>query len=182
MTDLVGSCHAFVRSWKGGFLVSASSFLLATLSNIALDPVACQEFLLTGTIYEDRTLYKEIRKLGPATVHRFGKNGEKSQRYWNIQDIGVESFDTDVAVKELAENLASAARKIGKAFARPVCDLTGGYDSRATLSAFLNAEVSVCTTVTGCVDDPDVVVSRGLAEMLGLSHLNLNAYEPQTFA
>ena len=30
LTDLVGSCHAFVRSWKGGFLVSASSFLLAT--------------------------------------------------------------------------------------------------------------------------------------------------------
>ena len=180
LTDLVGSCHGYVRSWKGGVLLSGSSFLLATLGDVDLDSVACQEFLLTGTIYEDRSLYKQIRKLGPAAVYRFGTDGEKSRRYWKIQDVATESLDTAAAVKELAENLACGAKKIGRTFARPVCDLTGGYDSRATVSAFLNAGVAISTTVSGPEGHPDVAISRGLAEMIGLAHLNLNAHEPES--
>jgi hypothetical protein len=181
ITDLVGSCHGFVRSWKYGFILSGSSFILATLGNTDLDPVGCQEFLLTGTIYEDRTFYEQVRKLGPAAVYRFGEHGKKSQRYWKIQEVATESLDRGAAVDQLAENLTRAAKKIGKTFSHPVCDLTGGYDSRATLAAFLNAGVQVSTTVSGPESHPDVAVSRGLAAMLGITHLNLNPPEPQSF-
>ncbi len=68
LTDLIGSCHCFVRLWKNMVALSGSSLLLAGLGDFNLDPVGCQEFLYTGVIYEDRTIYREVRKLGPASI------------------------------------------------------------------------------------------------------------------
>src|SRR5690348_8429396 len=84
ITDVVGSCQCFMRAVKGGVALAGSSLLLASLEPYTLDPVACQEFVHTGIIYEDRTIYKEVRKLGPASVVRFAVGALKGQsRYWN---------------------------------------------------------------------------------------------------
>src|SRR5438552_2428561 len=71
ITDVVGSCHCFVRLLHPAVALSGSSLLLAGLQAFALDPIGCQEFLRTGVIYQDRTLYKGVRKLGPARVFCF---------------------------------------------------------------------------------------------------------------
>jgi len=177
LTDIVGSCHGFVRSWRRTIALSGSSLLLAGLGDFGLDPVGCQEFLYTGIVYEDRTIYREVRKLGPATVFRFADGALKTQeRYWQITDIAPESLDGPPAVRALGEKLSRAAQKVGRIFPNPVCDLTGGYDSRAVAAAFLTAGVKFSTVVSGPAESPDVVVSRGLAQVAGLPHRYL---EPQ---
>ena len=174
LTDIVGSCHCFFRSWKQGIALSSSSLLLAGLGNFNLDPVGCQEFLCTGIIYEDRTFYQEVHKLEPASVFRFAKGTLVSrQRYWQITDIVPESLDGQFAVRRLGETLMGTAQKVGRIFTRPVCDLTGGYDSRALVSAFLSSGVKFTTVVSGPADSPDVMVSRSLAQVIGLPHLHI---------
>ena len=74
ITDIIGSCHAFSRSWDGVTAISGSSLLLAALDEASLDSIACQEFVQGGVIYEDRTLFREVRKLSPAT-HYCYENG-----------------------------------------------------------------------------------------------------------
>lgn len=172
ITDLFGSCHCFMRTWGQAVGLSGSSLLLAALDDVNLDPVGCQEFLCSGTIYENRTLYQEVKKLGPATVFRFADGTAKTnQRYWQITDIVPESLDGPHAVRALWETLTHTAKRVEQIFERPVCDLTGGYDSRALVAAFLGSGTSFSTTVSGPAESPDVVVSKGLAELEGLNHL-----------
>lgn len=178
ITDVMGSCHCFARSSKLATALSGSSLLLAGLNNFTLDPVACQEFLYTGTMFEDRTFYREVRKLDPATVFRFGNGAlQAQQRYWRITDLTPESLDGQPAVRALAETLSNAAHRVGRLFERPVCDMTGGYDSRALVAAFLTAGVRFTTTVSGPAESPDVVVSQALAQVAALPHIHLVAPE-----
>jgi hypothetical protein len=183
ITDVVASCQCFMRTLQGGIALSGSSLLLAGLQPYTLDPVGCQEFVHTGIIYEDRTIYKEVRKLGPAGVFRFADGALKSQlRYWNPSTLDPESLGRGTAVPQLWEALTRSTRKIAQRFPRPVCDLTGGYDSRAVIAAFLGDRAKIATTVAGPDDSPDVVVSRGLAERVNLPHQQFPAQQPRSLA
>jgi hypothetical protein len=182
LTDIVGSCHCFMRVWKDTVALSSSALLLASLDNFRLDHIGCQEFLYTGVMYEDRTFYQEVRKLGPGTVFRFADGVLKTkERYWQITDIVPESLHGLPAVRQLSETLISAAQRIGHLFEHVMCDLTGGYDSRAIVAAFLTAGVKFSTTVSGAAESPDVRVSRSLAQIAGSPHVHLVSQEPESF-
>ena len=182
VTDIVGSYHCFARPWEQGTALSSSSFVLAALARTSLDPVGCQEFLRTGVIYEDRTFYREVRKLGPAAIHRISVDGSRSEtRYWSMAPLSPDRFRGADAVAQLKESLVKAAARVGSAFPRPVCDLTGGYDSRAVVAAFLGAKVPFETTVSGPAESADVRVSRDLARIAGVRHTHNSAMEPVTF-
>ena len=173
ISDVAGSRHAFFRQLPNAIALSGSSLLLAALADCNLDPAACQEFIHTGIIYQDRTLYKEVRKLPPASVLRFG-NGrlKKQESYWNCSQLQPESLDDNTAINQLWESLTAAAQQVSRAFPRPVCDLTGGYDSRAAVAPFLSLGTKISTTVSGPAASADVTVSKALAGKLGLPHLH----------
>lgn len=183
ITDVVGSCHAFVRQLPHALALSASSLLLASFGDCALDPTACQEFVSTGIIYGDRTIYRQVRKLSPATVFWFSEGSlKKQERYWSASRLQPESLEGSAAVEQLWTCLTAAARKITRVFPRPVCDLTGGYDSRATLAAFLANGAVPGVTVSGATSSPDVIVSERLARMLELPHTRFAEDETRPFA
>src|SRR5262249_29506645 len=79
------------------------------------------------------------------------------------------------AVEKLGDTLSQTAQRIGQAFASPVCDLTGGYDSRALVAAFQTAGVRFATTVSGPEESADGQVSRQLAKLFGVTHLRHEA-------
>jgi hypothetical protein len=173
LTDITGSCHSFVRRWKDLIAISGSSLLLASLDRFELDLVGCQEFLFTGVIYENRTFYREVKKVGPGALLTIANGSPQSEkRYWKVESLQPESISGKNAVRTMAEKLTQAAGNIGRAFSNPVCDLTGGYDSRAVVAAFLTAGVRIETTVSGLPNSSDVVISSGLAKKLGLSHFH----------
>ncbi len=178
VTDLTGSCHAFVRELAGGTVVSTSSLELAGRSPAAIDSLAVEEYLRTGVIYEDRTLFREVRKLAPATIYRIagGRIAER-RRYWRMEEIAPDEIASGAAAERLAAALTDAAGRIGEAFAAPLCDLTGGWDSRAIAAAFLRAGVAFDATVSGPAESADVAIARRLAARAGVSlhHLEPDA-------
>jgi len=183
LTDLVGSCHSFMPTWNNSAAISGSSFLLGSLSECDLDPIGCQEFLYSGVIYENRSFYKNVRKFDSATIYKFADGCLKSEeKYWKISDIDPESLQGEVAVGCLAESVIQAAKRIGEAYPHPVCDLTGGFDSRALVVAFLKAGVNFSTTVSGPSSSHDVRVAGGLARLKGLSHFHVPSEGPIQFS
>ena len=183
ITDIVGSYHAFTRETDDAIAVSGSSLLLAGMGDVRLDEVGCHEFLHTGIVYEDRTCYAEVRKLGPASILRF-RNGapQPAQRYWHAGELSPESLDEENAVSALWQGLTRAARRVGGCFPHVVCDLTGGYDSRAMVAGFAGAGVAFSATVSGPGDSADVRVSRQLAKRLGVAHRHTPPGEPPGMA
>src|SRR5207248_2962325 len=137
----------------------------------------------TGIIYQDRTLYEDVRKLPPATVFWFAEGTLKHQQhYWSCSELQPETLSGDVAISRLWESLTRAAQRIVRAFPQPVCDLTGGYDSRAMVAAFLSTRARFGTTVSGPVSSPDVVVSEGLASLVSVRHTHFPRQDQQPFA
>ena len=171
ITDLVGSCHAFVRELGCGVAISGSSLLLAQMADIEPDPVACQEFLHTGVIYEDRSLFQGIRKLPAASLITFNVDGrQRTQVYWSVDRLTPESLADNEAVDQLWNSLVTSAETVSHSFPNIACDLTGGYDSRAVVAAFLGAGSDFSTVVSGAEDNIDVRVSRELATVTGKPH------------
>ncbi|HMY72593.1 MAG TPA: hypothetical protein PLQ88_12225, partial [Blastocatellia bacterium] len=182
ITDLIGSRHCFLRRIEGCVALSTSSLLLAGLAAAAPDKTGCEEFLRTGNVYEGRTLFEDVRKLPPATVLRLAQNGDAEERvYWRIADLAPERYDGKQAVKQLIPALLTGAARIGKLFARPVCDLTGGYDSRAVVAAFLGAGVRFETTVAGAAASADVVIAERLSDLTGKLHWHFENTPVTTF-
>jgi hypothetical protein len=172
-TDLVGSLHFYCRQLKMGVALSTSSLMLAQLEAASLDATGCQEFLGTGVMYEDRTFYNEVRKFPPSTITTFLEGRKvKQEQYWKVSSLTPEALTASQATGALWENLTSAVARINQQFDRIVCDLTGGYDSRAMAAAFLEGSRKFATVVSGPPDSGDVIISRGLAAMLGLEHIH----------
>ncbi|MGH9767553.1 MAG: hypothetical protein ACREAB_08990 [Blastocatellia bacterium] len=168
VTDLMGSRHCYIREMGDCVALSTSSLLLTALGDVTADPLGCEEFLRTGVIYEDRTLFREVKKLAPATVCRFAGGAlADAIRYWRMSDLDPDAFDGEDAAQLLGERLIGAAEQITGIYRRPVCDLTGGYDSRSVVAAFLSAGIKFETTVAGHVSDPDVIISKGLSKLIG---------------
>lgn len=173
ITDVVGSLHFYCRQTNSGTALSTSSRALARLASVTLDPTGCDEFISTGVMYEERTFYKEVRKLPPATISTFldGKLADRSS-YWAPAELNPDSLSAEDARERLWETLSIAVHQINGNFDSVVCDLTGGYDSRAVLAAFLGGDKRFATVVSGPEESQDVTVSAGLAEMLDLQHLH----------
>jgi hypothetical protein len=171
ITDRCGSCHVFSVKTSCGNLISSSSVALAAVSSRQLDPTGLHQFLHTGIIYGERTLWADVTKLPPASIYTFTNVRFSAASYWSFADVRSERLDLPEAVEALGAALKSAASRIGKRFTRPVCDVTGGYDSRACLTGFLSAGVAVDATVSGPNESADVRISKEIAERFGLRHI-----------
>ena len=176
VTDLMGGHHCFMRVSRDCVALSTSSLLLAALGDATPDGLACEEFIRTGAIYEDRTFFREVKKLEPATIYRFADGALRDAiRYWRMSDLDPEAFDGEDAAHRLGERLICAADRIAATYRRPVCDLTGGHNSRLVVAAFLDAGVEFETAVVGHDADPDVIISRGLSKLIGAPN---NRFKP----
>ncbi|WP_298235076.1 hypothetical protein [uncultured Azohydromonas sp.] len=169
--DVAGSCHCYVRDIEGGVAISTSAACLAALGPASLDPVATAEFLATGIIFEDRSLWSEVRKFAPACLSTYaGGRWSEQPAYWSIRDITPERYGLAEAADAIGAAMAGAARRIAGRFPRVLCDVTGGYDSRATIAGFLASGLPIGATVSGAADSGDVLISKAIAARFGLPH------------
>jgi hypothetical protein len=134
------------------------------------------EFVATGIVYEDRTLWEGVRKIGQACVTSLYADGTSDERrYWSFADITPERDDFATSIVRLVEAMKSAAEAIGDRYPRVLCDITSGYDSRATIAAFMIADVPFEGTVSGPDDSRDVVISKAIAARFGIAHRHASA-------
>jgi hypothetical protein len=71
VTDHIGRLHVFYAISSRGAFVSNSCAALARAVPSDPDPVAIYEMLATGTIYETRTPFRQIRRIPAASVLEF---------------------------------------------------------------------------------------------------------------
>jgi asparagine synthetase B (glutamine-hydrolysing) len=121
-----------MRTLPGGIALASSSLVLAALAPTKPDPLGIEEFIRTGVIYEDRSFYADVRKLEPASIYQFSEGRQTArQRYWSLNELTPNRYDGAEAVAAFSAAVIDGARVIGKFAPRLLCDLTGGYDSRA---------------------------------------------------
>lgn len=175
ITDRCGSLHIYWRQLADGVAVCTSSAVLAKLGDAQLDPVGVHEFIATGILYENRSLWQGIRKIGPATVLTLDAAGAKQQRYWDFTAVEPERLNLEQAAEQTHHGLVEVLKALPDTGEPLISDLTGGYDSRLLLTGLLAAQRPFHTTVSGNANHPDVTVAARIAAELDLQHQNISA-------
>lgn len=116
-----------------------------------------------------------MRKLEPATIFdlRGGRLAPR-ERTWDLRSLFPGGMAGGLgSAPALAEALVAAVEQTLAGFARPIFDLTGGFDSRAVVAAALATGRPFECVVNGRDDDPDAVSAQRIATKLGLKLLRL---------
>jgi asparagine synthase (glutamine-hydrolysing) len=139
-----------------------------------IDPQGLGEWLECGCVLQDRTLFRGVRVLPPASLWTFGATGlqrkEKYFRYreWQEQEpLKAEDFHNairDVFVANLPRRFVGR-EKVGMS-------LTGGLDTRMIMAWHRPAADSLpCYTFGGTYrESRDVTIARKVAKVCGQSH------------
>lgn len=173
-TDIVGSLHVFFSKIPGGMAVCTSARALAALGTGALDPITVQEFWAAGVIYEDRSLWQDVHKIGPGRILTIDARGNMNEaRYWSFEEVNGRSLSLSDASARVSDALADAATRIAQAYPNILADVTGGYDSRATISGFVRAGIPFSATVSGPKASADVMVSEHICRTLKIPHYHV---------
>ena len=121
--------------------------------------------------------------MGPASIYRFAHGALlEQQSYWTIAEVETGSIARRDVAAVLWAALLNTSKIISHRYGRIVCDLTGGYDSRILVAAFLGSGADFSTTVSGPLDSADVRVSGELAQLTGLEHETQGPGQPVSFA
>jgi hypothetical protein len=129
ITDRCGSLHVYWRQLADGVAVCTSSAVLAQCAPSALDPIGVHEFIATGILYEDRSLWQDIRKIGPATVLTLDPAGVQQRRYWDFTAVEPERLNLEEAAEQTHHGLVAVLKALPDTGEPLISDLTGGYDS-----------------------------------------------------
>ena len=166
-TDHIGRLHVFYVSTGYGTFVSSSCTALARAVPSDPDPIAIYEMLATGTIFEDRTPFRQIRRVPAGSVFEF-HDGAPYRMTTAQSDLLGDSSLGSTSVAEVNDILVNSVRQLVDGYNNTLSDLTGGLDSRLVLGLLLQLRQKVTVMVSGRRPDGDVRVAERLAGSLGL--------------
>ena len=98
---------------RGGRLVFASeikALLASGLVDSEIDPVALRLLLTYGSIYQPRTILKDVKMLPPAHRMIVDRQGERIERYWSLSATRRSDLQTR-AYPELVEELSNVLQE-----------------------------------------------------------------------
>jgi|GEM_PF-2631495 asparagine synthetase B (glutamine-hydrolysing) len=173
---------------KGGRLLFANDINLLPLNECNLNYAGLASYLINGALYNDLTLFDEIKKLERASLHKivdFNIISEKYSDYYFNNEYENKS-ETELA-DELNNLYLQSLNRIIKGKKNIFISLSGGYDSRA-ITAMLKKCVNsnfniICFSHNfGNINkDTDSDIARQIAENLGYPFRLINSYERNPF-
>ncbi|WP_176611436.1 asparagine synthase-related protein [Actinomadura sp. WMMB 499] len=140
---------------------------------VAHEIMALQPMVRHGFFTNDDTPFAGVRALPADAVLTAAPGRGATVRERAVPDaepMPADARERRRRVQRLAEALVDAAAPLA-AHGEPVeLALSGGRDSRIMAAVLRAAEVPMIATTHGFADDPDVVLARRIAGLLGLEH------------
>lgn len=171
-TDRLGTLHLYAAEVGGVRVFATSALVLSALTGASLDDASAAELLGAGSVFEDRSLFRGVRKIPGGTRLRLRGRVLSEDAWFQLGDLFYDRARGTGGVERLADALVAAVRTVLENDAASVLDLTGGYDSRAVLAAALRAGRPFTTVVNGPDDDPDAIAANRIAREFSLRHVH----------
>lgn len=152
---------------KDGPLFSNSELILAKLLQCQPDEFGFAQAIHCGVVWGKRTRFNGISKLEPCElVQVTAENNISRKRYWEPQDERLWKGSFDEVSRRWRRVMQDAIRTFSdnRGDSGVSSDLTGGEDSRLVVALLHDLGLTFRVRVTGESDDPDVVISKELAE------------------
>lgn len=162
--DRMGSIALYYRQIPDGAIVTTIPALLqlGDLAPAGMDRTACAEILHIGYTLADRSPFRDVRRLAPASLLSWSA----IERRLLVSHTGLDPLKSvpgarAAGLDEVAELLQAACRRLTRLGGRTAHFLSGGMDSRLVLAAW-PGEAPPCYSY-GPADFADVAIARAVA-------------------
>jgi asparagine synthase (glutamine-hydrolysing) len=184
LTDRVNSKKAFYAFIENVWYVSNNiDALPKDKCHLSLDGIAC--YLANGAMFNDLTLFQEIRSANRASVTSFVNGQISAQSYWDFKfEYSAGSiFQQSQYQKELELLLIESVKRRYDPALKTAISLSSGYDSRAILGILRN---KIIAPNMSCISyaltdnpkrDTDADVAKELSAQCGYPHQVLVSYK-----
>jgi asparagine synthase (glutamine-hydrolysing) len=138
-----------------------------------LDPQSLSQIYTFWTALTPETAFKDIFELSPGHFMTFGRNGLKTEKFWEL-NIGPMRADLSLpdALEQFHELFTSAVRIRLRADVEVAAYLSGGLDSTTTVAYIRDIEPGVLNTFSIGFEDKDFDESKYQEE--AVRYLNTN--------
>ncbi len=138
---------------------------------LELDPVALKSFFAFGFVLNQRTFFKGLPLVPPASVLTFGPDGLRVRRYWDCDAAGnAGAMSEDECLEGLLHHLRQAVERRTADGRRIGMGLSGGLDSRTVCALVPRSRYPVHTFSFGTPGCPDREYAGMIADHLGTTH------------
>ncbi len=181
ITDRINTRKVFFSKYEGSYWLSTSLYA-HPVANSNIDTVGITCYLANGAIFNNRTLFEDVRILERACVHRLSSNGLDTTEYWSYGFSNSYSDTDETKLRaELSELLVESIRARLKNKSKIFISLSAGYDSTGILGILASKlKISNVECFTYCFGVPkpgsDEYVSQEMANLLGVRHKIVNSY------
>jgi len=174
--DRYGMHRLYYHESESTFYFAAEAkAILAVRSELrTIDPQGLGEFVACGAVLENRTLFKDVHVLPPASAWVFQNGGLKSKHsYFDPKDWEEqETSDPEVYYEELRGVFTQNLPRYFRGDQQIAMSLTGGLDTRMILACHKSDPGALPCYTFGSMfrENHDVHVSRHVAQFCGQPH------------
>ncbi len=181
VSDPFGFFSVFYGERGDRAYVGTSALAVAQQIQAAPSELGVQCFLRTGKVFGDMTLWREVKRLRPATVLEFSAQGVRESSYWMPSVDGLLSrLSLGDAVDAAAQVLPSLLKRNLAREGKMWSDLTGGFDTRFMDTLLERAGIAFKANFVGPDNHPDVQIARVIVDRTGWEHQHFEL--PNTWA
>ncbi len=144
--------------------------LLAILDKLPdLDEVSLRQFFGFEHMLGERTWWKGIDLIPPASVWRISAKGSTRHQYWTFDDIRRDPQDEADVQAEFSRLWSQDVRRHSKPGTMPLL-LSGGQDSRLLLAELRAQGADLVAITFGSEESPEMKPARRIASIAGIPH------------
>lgn len=134
-----------------------------------LDDISLRQFFSRNWIFGDRTWWKGIELLPPASIWRITVDTDSRRRYWTFDDLPLDRIEPPDAETEFARLWSLEVQRHSRPGTMPIL-LSGGLDSRLLLAELQRQGVDVVAVTFGSADSPEVQRARLVTRAMQIPH------------
>jgi asparagine synthase (glutamine-hydrolysing) len=158
---------------RGGVFVFASMLARVMASGVLspeIDVEGFADLLSYAYILGERTLFKDIHILPPASVLTYADGRVQIWQYWHLDQVEPHGKYNARRLDELEDVFKRAVKRAIRPDVPCTISLTGGLDSRCILAAAANQRLSFTTQTGGQPNSTDVILAKKVAAQVGVQH------------
>ena len=168
ISDPTGQFSIFFGVRGNTIYIASSALAVARQICATPDTLMLESFLRSGRVYGDKTLWKGVRRLPPATILRISSDRIEEREYWRPEvDETVAGYSFNTALDHGSEMLSRLFRYTLQREGKIWADLTGGFDSRLTTMMMAKTDIPFAAYCAGPADHPDVTYARKISQEMG---------------
>lgn len=160
--------------------------LLHNSKKYEIDWSSWADFFVFTYILGDKTYFKEIRKVQPASLITYKEGSSKTIKYWDFKEWEKESkVENELEIQKESEKVLKKVVEdvlvsVGDERDKIIVNLSGGYDSRLILAALVKyggLKPKTYTSEKYPIDNDDIIKAKKIADFLNCDNHSVDLGE-----